>query len=209
MAENVRTSPHAIESTVPTGSGSARPRWHVLWTRSHCEQLVQEQLTAQGFDLFLPRMETWLRVPGGRRLRTIPMFPGYLFLRHAMDRSSYIEVQKARGLVAVLGETWDRPAIVPDVEIESIRRVVETHAPVLPYPYLREGERVRITRGPLADLEGILVRIQKNKGLLIVSVELLGRSVAVEVDCTSAAPVAALRTAERRGRARHSPACAA
>ncbi len=205
MAENVPTLIHAADSSPPAGSGSEHPCWHVLWTRSHCEQLVQEQLTAQGLDLFFPKMEAWLRVSGGRQMRAVPMFPGYLFLRHAMDRSSYIEVRKARGLVAVLGEGWDRLATVPDVEIEPIRRVVETHAPALPYPYLREGERVRITRGPLADLEGVLVRIHKNKGLLIVSIELLGRSVAVEVDCTSAVPVAAPPSAQRRDRARPSP----
>jgi transcription antitermination factor NusG len=56
---------------------------------------------------------------------------------------------------------------------------------MLPHPYLREGQRVRITRGPLADLEGILVRMNHKKGLLVVSVNLLKRSVAVQLDCTA------------------------
>lgn len=112
------------------------------------------------------------------------MFPGYLFLRHAMDKASYIEVRKARGLVRILGERSDRLAVVPDGEIEAIQRVLDARVPAMPHPYLREGQRVRITRGPLAGVEGILVQIKPNKGVLVLSVDLLQRSVAVAVDCT-------------------------
>ena len=159
-------------------------QWFVLWARSHCEQLVYDQLTAKGFRLFLPKMEVWSRRGGGRHVSSVPMFPGYLFLQHAMDKTSYIEVCKARGLAEILGRRWDRLAVVPGAEIEAIQRVQHARLPALPHPYLREGRRVRITRGPLADVEGILIRIKSNKGLLVLSVNLLQRSVAVEVDCT-------------------------
>lgn len=79
-------------------------RWHVLWTRSHCERLVYDQLGAKGLELFLPEINVWSRRAGLRRLIRMPMFPGYLFLRHAMDKASYIEVCRARGLARVLGE---------------------------------------------------------------------------------------------------------
>jgi len=160
------------------------PRWRVLWAHSNCEQLVYDQLTARGFDLFLPSVEVWSRRGGARRLSRVPLFGGYLFLRHAMDKASYLEVYKARGLVRVLGERWDRLDAVPDSEIEAIQKLVHSRLPVLPYPYLREGQRVRITRGPLADVEGILVRGNPKTGLLVVSVGLLQRSVAVHLDCT-------------------------
>jgi transcription antitermination factor NusG len=117
------------------------------------------------------------------------MFPGYLFLHHAFDKASYVEVLKARGLVTILGERWDRLAVVPDAEIQAIRRVLDVRLPVLPYPYLREGQRVRIADGPLRDVEGIMVRSNPRKGLLVLSVELLRRSIAVEVDCTLVAAV--------------------
>jgi len=113
------------------------------------------------------------------------MFPGYVFLRGPMDKASYLEVVKARALVRVLGERWDRLATIPDAEIEAIRRIVDARVPALAYAYLREGQRVRIARGPLTDVEGILVRTKPNRGLLVVSVDLLRRSVAVHVDCTS------------------------
>lgn len=170
-------------------NATARPAgWYALWTHSHCEQLVFDQLAAKGFRPFLPEIEVWTRRGGPRHLSRIPMFPGYLFLLHALDKGSYIEVRKARGLVRILGERWDRLAVVPESEIEVFRRIVNARVPVLPHPYLREGQKVRITRGPLTDVEGVLVRTKPHKGLLVLSVDLLQRSVAVEVDCTWVVP---------------------
>jgi transcriptional antiterminator NusG len=160
------------------------PSWRVLWTRSNCEQLVHDQLAVKGFDVFLPTADTWARRGGVRRRECTPLFRGYLFLRHAMDKASYLEVCRARGLVRVLGERWDQLEIVPDSEIEAIQRLFYSGLPILPYPYLREGQRVRITDGPLADTEGTVVRVNPKKGLLVVSVNLLQRSVAVHLDCT-------------------------
>ena len=163
---------------------SVTPRWRVLWTHSNYEQLVYDQLAAKGFELFLPTVEAWSRRGGVRRLSRVPLFRGYVFLRHAMDKASYLEVYRTRGLVRVLGERWDRLDVVPDPDIAAIQTLVTSGRPILPYPYLREGQRVRITRGPLADVEGILVRVNPKKGLLVVSVDLLRRSVAVHLDCT-------------------------
>lgn len=159
-------------------------RWHVLWTRSNFEQLVHDQLVPKGFEVFLPTIDEWSRRGGVRVLTRVPLFRGYLFVHDAMDKASYLEVCKARGLVRVLGERWDRLDVVPDNEIEAIQTVLQTHLPVLPYPYLREGQRVRITTGPMVDVEGILVRSNPNKGLVVISINLLRRSVAVQVDCT-------------------------
>jgi transcription antitermination factor NusG len=133
-------------------------------------------------------MDVWSRRNGIRRHVTVPMFPGYLLLRHQMDMDSYIEVRKARGLVKVLGDGWDRLAVVPDREIEAIQKVHNAHAPVLPHPYLKEGQRVRLTGGILAGAEGILLRTKANKGLLVLSIELLQRSVAVQIDATFVEP---------------------
>ena len=158
--------------------------WHVLWTRSNCEQVVYDQLAAHGFSLFLPTVQSWCRRGGVRRLARTPLFSGYVFLRHAIDKASYLTLCKARGLVRVLGDRWDQLAVVPDAEIETIRKIVSSEAPVMPHPYLSQGQRVRVTRGPLADVEGIVVRSDPRKGMLVVSVDLLRRSVAVHLDCT-------------------------
>jgi len=164
------------------------PGWHVLWTQSHCEQLVYDQLAGRGFETLLPKINVWSRRAGERRLVRRPMFPGYLFVRHALGREAYIEVRKARGLVAILGDTWERLAVVPDSEIESVLALSRCDLPSMPYPYLKEGMRVRISSGPLAGVEGILERRKAEKGFLVLSVDLLRRSVAVEVDCTSVVP---------------------
>src|SRR2546427_12734556 len=110
-------SPIQDVAAVCDGAVSTSPAWHALWTYSNCEQLVHDQLAAKGFDLFLPIVEAWSRRGGVRRLARIPMFGSYLFLRHAMDKASYLEVYKARGLVRILGERWDQLAVVPDSEI--------------------------------------------------------------------------------------------
>jgi len=163
--------------------------WFVLWTHSHCEQLVHDQVSAHGFCVLLPTMRMWSRRKGARQTITVPMFPGYVFLRHAVDKLSYVTIAKSRGLVKILGDRWDRLAPVPAAEIEAIRRLASSDAPAMPFPYLREGQQVRITHGPLAGLEGLLVQAKTNKGLLVLSVELLHQSVAVEVDCTQVAPI--------------------
>lgn len=159
--------------------------WHVVWTQSHCEQLVHDQLASRGFESFLPKVNVWSSRAGQRHLVRRPMFPGYLFVRPVPDKPSYIEVRKARGLVALLGEGWDRLAVVPDAEVESVRTLAESNLPCMPHAYLKEGMRVRVVRGALSGVEGILERRSDEKGLLVLSVDLLSSSVAVQVDCTA------------------------
>jgi transcription antitermination factor NusG len=172
-------------------------QWFVLWTHSHSERLVHDQLTGRGFETFLPTLKTWSRRKGAKSVIDMPMFPGYVFVHHPIDKGSYVEILKARGLVRILGERWDRLASVPDEEIDGIRRVVAAAIPAFPHPYLREGQRVRITAGPLEGVEGILVSTKPQKGLLVVSVELLQRSVAVEVDCTQVRPTSSAHATPR------------
>jgi transcription antitermination factor NusG len=106
-----------------------------------------------------------------------------------MDKASYVELCKTRGLARVLGDGWDRSAVVPDRDIAGIQKVVTAEVHVAPHPYLRNGQRVRILAGPLADVEGVLVRVKPSKGLVALSVDLVQQSVAVEVDCTLVTPV--------------------
>jgi transcription antitermination factor NusG len=175
-----------------TQRGEALPApWFALWVRSHFEQLVCDQLTARGFHMFLPTMRIWSRRGGRRHVVSIPMFPGYLFVRHEMDKNSHVQILGARGVVKVLGEGWDRLARIDQAEVDAIQQLHGADVPVFPHVYLREGQHVRIVEGPLAGLQGVLVQSKPSKGLLVVSVELLQRSVAVEVDCTLVEPVGA------------------
>jgi transcription antitermination factor NusG len=172
-------------------------RWYAIWTRSHFEQLVHDQLAAKGFRVFLPSMRTWSRRAGLRRLIPVPMFPGYLFVHQAIDKACYVEILKSRGIVRVLGASWDQLVPVADTEIEALQRILDRNLEVIPHAYLREGQRVRITAGPLAGVEGILVRTRPKHGLLVLSVDLLHQSVAVEMDCTAVEPIGPPHTTTR------------
>ena len=178
---------------------TAQAQWFAVWVRSHFEQLVRDQLAAKSMRVFLPTIKTWLRRRGTRHVVAMPMFPGYLFLHHAMDKHGYVKILQTRGVVRILGERWDRLASIDEAEIAAIQRLVTTDVHVVPHPYLREGHRVRLTDGPLSGVEGVLMQVKAGKGLLVISVELLQRSVAVEVDCTCVVSVgpAAQRCAPR------------
>src|SRR4029077_10218776 len=89
---------------------------------------------------------------------------------------------------------WDSLTVVADTEVEALQRIQNTRLAVTPHPYLQEGQRVRIDAGPLSGVEGILVRSRPNRGLLVISVDLLRQSVAVEVDCTLVTPVGSALT---------------
>jgi transcription termination/antitermination protein NusG len=167
----------------------AVPQWYAIWTHSHFEQLVHDQLMAKDFRAFLPIVQTWSRRAGVQRLTGRPIFPGYLFVHMLMDKGRYIEVLKTKGVVRILGERWDRLTPVSETEIEALQRVIASNLTVLPHPYLREGQRVRIESGPLAGVEGIFIRSRPKRGLLVLSVNLVHQSVAVEVDCTTVVPV--------------------
>ena len=161
--------------------------WYAVWTRSNSERLVLEQLSALGFSAFLPELGLWSKRQGQMRVVQTPMFPGYLFVRDRMDKHAYIEMLKVRGLVRILENGWTRLTPVPDDELTSIERVMQAGVPMLPHA-LHEGDRVRVTDGALKGVEGVFLQDHPDRGRLIVSIGLLGRGVAVEVDCTSIAP---------------------
>jgi transcription antitermination factor NusG len=190
----------ASEGRLTEGGEALAPaehRWFAMWTQSHCEQLVHDQLAAKGYEVFLPTIREWSRRAGVRRLIPVPMFSGYLFLHHEIDKRSYVDVMGVRGVVRILGERWDRLAPVDDAEIEAIQRLQRSDVALMPYPYLRDGQRVRIVEGSLAGVEGILVRRKANHDLLVLSINLLNRSVAVEVNCGAVIPVDSATPARR------------
>src|SRR5439155_26814366 len=104
-------------SSAPSASVDGDGNWYAVWTRSHSEQLVADQLMAKGFDVFLTRISIWSRRGGIRHVIQVPMFSGYLFLHETVDKNTYIEVHKARGVVRILGERWDHLSQISDPEI--------------------------------------------------------------------------------------------
>jgi len=187
-------APYDSDGAIPSEGADDSAAWYAIWTKSNCERLVAQQLSAKGFAPFLPEMPTRSRRNGKSHFVQQPMFPGYLFLRHAMEKSSYIEILKARGIVRILEGGWNRLTTIADDQVHAIQQLVESGVPVFPHVYFREADRVRVVEGPLAGIEGIFLRDKPQKGRLVVSVNLLQTSVAVEVDCAFVEALSANRT---------------
>ena len=162
--------------------------WYAVWLRSNYEHAVNRQLSAKGFQPFLPEVHTWSKRLGERRAIRTPMFPGYLFVRAALDKHRYIDLLKVQGVVRVLEDGWTRLTPVPDAEIDAIQQIAAAGVMVFPCAHLRGGERVRVLDGPLAGVEGMFVHDRPSKGRLVVSVDMLGRSIAVEMDAADVEP---------------------
>jgi transcription antitermination factor NusG len=165
--------------------------WNAAYTRHQHEKLVAESLAGNGFEVFLPTYNTIRRWTDRKKQLSLPLFPCYVFVRSNFERRFRVLTTPGVHFVVMFA---GRPAPIPESEIDAIRKAVESKLRVEPHPFLRCGDRVRVTSGPLADVEGILVR---KKGLyrLVLSAELLGKSIAVEIDAFSVKPVARRSTA--------------
>ena len=151
--------------------------WYAIYTRHQHEKMVAQILTSKGFDTFLPLYAAIHNWKDRTKALSLPLFPCYVFLKGGIERRLQIVTTPGiYGLVSSAGQ----PAAIPDAEIEAIRRVVESGTRVEAHPYLKCGNRVRVKCGPLAGIEGILVR-KKNISRLVLSVEILGTAAAIEV----------------------------
>jgi transcription antitermination factor NusG len=160
--------------------------WFVATVKPQHEATVAQGLDLRGIEQFSPTYETRrAHERAERRILRRALFPGYVFCR--FDRTDRTAVVKTPGVTSIVG--FGGVAIpVPDEEVERVRAMVGSGFPVRPWPFLEAGARVRIEKGPLCGLEGIVVR-QKDDYHLVVSVTFLRRSVAVSLDAESIAPL--------------------
>ena len=161
--------------------------WYAVYTRSRHEKVVHHTLEETGMQSFLPLRNVISQWKDRRKQVQKPLFPGYLFVR--VPQLQLHLVSMTRGVAYVLGGGAGAVP-VPDEHVEAVRRLVEGPYPVVPWPLLRKGKRVRITVGPLAGLETYIIeRKGSAKCHLVVTVDLLGRSVAVEIDPRCVEPI--------------------
>lgn len=162
-----------------TGCGADEDSaWWALYTRHQHEKAVANVLSAKGFEVFLPLYESIRRWKDRRKVLDLPLFPCYVFVRGGLNRR--LQVVSTPGVQMILTH-GEHVAVIPENEIQVIRRSVEGSFRVEPYPFLRCGDQVRVIRGSLQGVEGILVR-KKNQFRLVLSVEMLAKSIAVEID---------------------------
>lgn len=152
--------------------------WFAVQTRARYENFAAKQLSGRGYDVFLPFYHCKRRWSDRMQEFEVPLFPGYLFCRfNLLDR---LPVLTTPGVIQIVG-VGKTPVPVDEEEVTALQTAVKTGLPRHPWPFLKLGERVRVEDGPLNGLEGVLLNF-KGHYRLVLSVTLLQRSVAVEVD---------------------------
>ena len=158
--------------------------WFAVWTRSRHEQVVREQIQEKGIEAFLPTVTKWSRWKDRRKKVDWPLFPGYCFAR--FDPADRLSVLKCTGVVNIVSFNGDI-APIPDLEIDSLRKLVTSELQYDPCPLIKEGTMVEVVHGPLKGVVGRLLR-KGAHARLILAVDLIGQAVSVEVDAADVKP---------------------
>ncbi len=168
-------------AATPGASAAISGNWYAIFTRHQHEKAVAFSLSNKNHEVFLPLYRSVRRWQDRAKSLWLPLFPCYLFIREGMDRQ--LQIVTTPGVVHVV--KWGgQPAIVPREQIDAVRQMVESSLQIEAHPLLQSGDCVRVKTGPLAGLEGILTR-KKGIARLVVSIAMLGRSAAVEIDGTN------------------------
>ncbi len=166
------------EMEMENHSATGPANWYALFTRHQHEKSVALALSNKKYEVYLPLYRSVRRWQDRAKQIWLPLFPCYVFIREGMDRQ--LQILTTPGMIHIVG--WaGRPAIVPQAQLDAVRQIIESCLIVETHPYLQSGDRVRVKTGPLLGLEGILTR-KKGEARLVVSMEMLGRSAAVEID---------------------------
>lgn len=178
-------------------SAAETSQWWALYTKHQHEKAIADALTRKSFEVFLPMYDSVRIWKDRKKTISIPLFQCYVFLRGGLDRR--LQVVSTPGVFSVLSRGGN-VATIPDIEITAIQRTLEEGMRVEPHPFLNCGDRVRVIRGSLEGIKGILVR---KKGLcrLVLSVDMLAQSISVEIPASDVEPespmIANLRTSRQ------------
>jgi len=153
--------------------------WYAIHVKSRCEFQTHQELSTRGFETFLPLHKVRRRWSDRVKVLEVPLFPGYLFSRFELENR--IRILNLPGVARIVG-TGAKPIPVSEEELGSIRTMVNSQLTLVPWPYLRTGQKVAIDHGPLAGVEGIVIRAEDGKPRVVVSVTLLQRSVSTEIE---------------------------
>ncbi len=159
--------------------------WVALTVRPRLERPVQQRLTRAGLETFVPWHGVRRRWSDRFRVVEENLFPGYVFCRSKFADRRMVMGQPGVASVVSFNHT---PATIPDAQIEALRRAIQSGLSLGPWPFLKVGQKVRIERGVLAGFEGVLVR-NASAWNLVVSVDALQRSIAIEIERDMVRPV--------------------
>jgi transcription termination/antitermination protein NusG len=163
----------------------ASAQWSAIWTRSRHEQVVLRQLEQKRVEAFLPTTTRWSRWKDRKKKIEWPLFPGYCFAR--FDPLNTLPILKCVGAVNII--SFDgRPGVIPDYEVESLRLLIGSELQYDPCPMIHKGMMVEVAHGPLRGVIGRLLRKDAKKASLMLSVDLIGQCITVEVDAADVEP---------------------
>jgi transcription antitermination factor NusG len=178
-------SSYAAGATAVLSDGPERRSWYAVRVRPRAEKVVAAALRSKQYEEYLPLYRKRSQWSDRVKQVDLPLFPGYVFCRANLSgRPPLVTTPSVIGILTFAGA----PAIISEQEIDAIKAVLRSGLATEPFPFLNEGDRARIVRGPLSGVEGILVRV-KSEWRIVLSVEVLCRSVAVEIDRDWAIPV--------------------
>jgi transcription elongation factor/antiterminator RfaH len=181
----IETIPSTFLSEQQKVNSESQMFWYAAYTSSRHEKTVAEHLRQREVECFLPLYETVRRWNNGRHRVQLPLFPSYVFVRMGVrDKLRVLQVPGLSQLVSFQGA----PAALPDAEIETLRNALAAGIAAQPYRYLNVGSQVEICNGPLQGLQGILLRHQ-GQFRVVVSVEMIMRSIVVEVEASDVVAV--------------------
>jgi transcription antitermination factor NusG len=186
--------PDSPNSDAAANTTSDNLSWFAVRVRSHFERIAVTHLRERGYEEFAPSHKTERRWSDRKKEIDQFLFPGYVFCR--FNPQNRLPILTVPGVVDLVG--WGKvPAPIPDQEIERVRRMVQSGLLVSPWPYLELGQAVLIEHGPLAGMEGILAEV-KGRCRLVVSINLLKRSISAEVERSCVRPVKSVASNARR-----------
>ena len=160
-------------------------KWYALTVPYQHERLAERALQSKRLETLVPVYRSLRRWSDRVKEVEVPLFAGYVLCR--FDLSDRMEVMDTPGVARIVG-FGGAPAALEDSEIAAIQQVVASKTPLAPWPYLKTGDRVRVERGPMRGLEGTLLRT-KDALCLVIGVELLQRSIAVQVERDAVVPI--------------------
>ena len=169
------------EVSNPMLHGAEGLAWYVVHTHSRHEAKVQSGLEARGLEVFLPRVTVRSRRRDRFQLLEVPLFSGYLFVYSDLSPWAYDSIIRHHGVVRILGSKGRCTPVAAET-VASIQSIMESGRIFDPWPRLVPGRPVRVVAGPLSGAIGTIWRCKPGKRRLVVGVELLGRSIAVDLE---------------------------
>jgi transcription antitermination factor NusG len=156
--------------------------WYAIYCKSRHERQVNDRLRAKGITTFLA--ESLVRVQWGLRIRKVNknMLPGYVLVHAHMDSDTYLTTLQTQSVVKFVGKSWPHLSWIPDEQVESLRLLLGSGETFSETPYWKSGDRVEVVAGPLVGMKGHVMTSERRKQRVVVSLDLLRRSLAVEVD---------------------------